>query len=172
MLLLNDDHVERLFGENRPAVDDLHAGDFCLRYVQRKQISKGDDVWEGSYMVTAQLRDRTFELEPEFVVDIDDLRVFSYSDLCRCSKDAFSRCLALWGLDGIEEDFVDVFGSISGYSYRRDRDGYSMDWTYQRVLINTDFRLLFDALLKLLTQLPEYAIVCIHEWSSSDSFKL
>jgi hypothetical protein len=40
------------------------------------------------------------------------------------------------------------------------------------VLINTDLRLLFDAQLKLLTQLPEYAIVCIHEWSSSDSFKL
>jgi hypothetical protein len=32
-------------------------------------------------------------------------------------------------------------------------------------------RLLFDALLKSLTQLPEYAIVCIPEWSSSDSFK-
>jgi len=107
-------------------------------------------------MVTAQLGDRTFELESEFVVDIDDLRVFRYSDLCRCSKDAFSRCLTLWGLDGIEKDFIDVFGSISGYSYRRDRDGYSMDWTYQRVLINTDFRLLFDALLKLLTQLPEW----------------
>ena len=36
-----------------------------------------------------------------------------------------------------------------------------MDWTDQSVLINTDFRLLFDALLKLFTQLPEYAIVCI-----------
>jgi len=33
VLLLNDDNVERLFGENRPAVDDLYAGDFCLRYV-------------------------------------------------------------------------------------------------------------------------------------------
>ena len=29
--------------------------------------------------------------------------------------------------------------------------GWSMDWTDQRVLINTDLRLLFDALLKLLT---------------------
>jgi len=54
-------------------------------------------------MVTAQLDDCTFELESEFVVDIDDLRVFTYSDLCRCSKDAFRRCLALWGLDGIEK---------------------------------------------------------------------
>jgi hypothetical protein len=69
----------------------------------------------------------TFELESELVVDIDDFRVFGYSNLCRCSKDAFSRCLTLWGLDGIEKDFVDVFGSISGYSYRRDRDGWSMD---------------------------------------------
>jgi len=50
--------------------------------------------------------------------------------------------------------------------------GWSMDWTDQRVLINTDLRLLFDALLKLLTQLPEYAILCIPEWISSDSFKL
>jgi hypothetical protein len=151
VLLLNDDNVERLFGENRPDVDDLNAGDFCLRYAQRKQREKCDDVWEGPYMVTAQLGDRTFELESEFVVDIYDLRVFRYSDLCRCSKDAFCRCLALWGLDGIEKDFVDVFGSISGYSYRRDRDGWSIDWTDQRVLINTDLRLLFDALLKLLT---------------------
>ena len=38
MLLLNDDNVERLFGENRP------AGDFCLLYAQRKQRKKGDDV--------------------------------------------------------------------------------------------------------------------------------
>jgi hypothetical protein len=47
-----------------------------------------------------------------------------------------------------------------------------MDWTDQRVLINTDFRSSFDALFKLLTQLPENAIVYIPEWSSSDSFKL
>ena len=87
VLLLNDDNVERLFGENRLTVDDLHAGDFCLRWVQRKQRKKGDDVWEGLYTVTAQLGDRTFELESEFVVDIDDLRVFRYSDLCRCCKD-------------------------------------------------------------------------------------
>jgi len=40
------------------------------------------------------------------------------------------------------------------------------------LMTNTDLRLLFDALLKLLTQFPEYAIVCIPEWSSSDSFKL
>ena len=100
-LLLNDDNVKRLFEEKRPAVDDLHAGDFCLRYTQRKQRKKGDDVWEGPYMVTAQLGDRTLELESEFVVENDDLRVFRYSDLCRCSKDAFGRCLALWGLDGI-----------------------------------------------------------------------
>jgi hypothetical protein len=103
VLLLNDDNVERLFGENRP------AGDFCLRYVQKKQRTKGDDVWEGLYMVTAQLGDRIFELESEFVARIDDLRVFRYSDLCKCSKDACSRCLALWGLDGIEKDFVGVF---------------------------------------------------------------
>ena len=69
-------------------------------------------------MVTAELGDRTLELESEFVVDIDDLRVFRYSDLCRCSKDGFSRCLTLWGLDGIEKEF----GLISGYSYKRDRD--------------------------------------------------
>ena len=106
------------FGENRPAVDALHAGDFCPRYVQKKQRKKGDDVWEGPYMVTAQLGDRTFELESEFGVNIDDLGVFRYSDMCRCSKDAFSRCLALWGLDGIEKDFVGVFGLISGYSFR------------------------------------------------------
>jgi hypothetical protein len=31
VLSLNDDSVETLFGEKRPAVDDLHAGDFCLR---------------------------------------------------------------------------------------------------------------------------------------------
>jgi len=72
----------------------------------------------------------------------------------------------------MKKDFVDIFGSIYGYSYRRDRDEWSMDWTDQRVLSNTDSRLLFYALLKLLTQLPEYAIVCIPEWSSSDSFKL
>jgi hypothetical protein len=30
VLLLNDDNMERLFGEKRPAVDDLHAGDFRL----------------------------------------------------------------------------------------------------------------------------------------------
>ena len=155
MLLLNDDHVERLFGENRPAVDDLHACDFCLRCVQRKQRKKGDDVWEGPYMVTAELGDRT-SLSLSLT-----LTMFRYSDLCRCSNDAFRRCPSLWGLGGIEKDFVDVFGSISGYSYRRDRDGWSMDWTDQRVLINTDFRLLFDALLKLLTQLPEHAVVCI-----------
>jgi hypothetical protein len=101
VLLLNDDNVERLFREKCPAVDDLHAGDFCLRHVLRKQGEKGQDVWEGPYMVTAQLGDRTFELESELVVDIDDLRLFRYSDLCRCSKDAFGRCLALWGLDGI-----------------------------------------------------------------------
>jgi len=172
VLLLNDDNVDHLFGEKRPAVEDLHVGDFCLRHVERKQRKKGDDVWEGPYMVTAQLGDRTFELESEFVVDIDDLRVFRYSDLCRCSKDAFSRCLTLWGLDGIEKDFIDVFGSISGYYYRRDRDGWSMDWTDQRILISTDFRLLFDALLKLLTQLPEHSIVCIPECSSSESLKL
>ena len=47
-----------------------------------------------------------------------------------------------------------------------------MDWIDQSVLINADFKLSFDALLKLLTQLPQYAIVCIREWSSSDSFKL
>ena len=47
-----------------------------------------------------------------------------------------------------------------------------MDWTDQRALTSTDLRLLFDALLKLITQLPEYAIVCIPEWSSSESFKL
>jgi hypothetical protein len=47
-----------------------------------------------------------------------------------------------------------------------------MDWTDQRVLINTDFRLLFDGLLKLPTQLPEDVIVCILEWSSSDLFEL
>ena len=92
----------------------------------------------GPYMVTAELGDRTLELESEFVVDIDDLRVFRYSDLCRCSKDGFSRCLTLWGLDGIEKEF----GLISGYSYKRDRDKWSMDWTDQRVLINTDLRLL------------------------------
>jgi hypothetical protein len=40
VLLLNDDNVKRLFGEKRPAVDDLHTGDFCLRYVQRKQRKK------------------------------------------------------------------------------------------------------------------------------------
>ena len=57
--------------------DDLHAGDFCLQYVQRKQRKKGNNVWEGGYMVTAQLGDGTFELESEFVVDIDDLRVFT-----------------------------------------------------------------------------------------------
>ena len=34
------------------------------------------------------------------------------------------------------------------------------------------FRLLFDALLKMLSQLPEFAIVCIPEWSSSDAFRL
>jgi hypothetical protein len=28
VLLLNDDNVERIFGEKRPTVDDLHAGDF------------------------------------------------------------------------------------------------------------------------------------------------
>ena len=58
-------------------MDDLHAGDFRLRYVQRKQRKKGNNVWEGGYMVTAQLGDGTFELESEFVVDIDDLRVFT-----------------------------------------------------------------------------------------------
>jgi len=52
------------------------------------------------------------------------------------------------------------------------RDEWFVDWTDQRVFINTDFRLLFDALLKLLTQLPQYPIVYIREWSSSDSFKL
>ena len=87
VLLLNDDNVDHLFGEKRPAVEDLHVGDFCLRHVERKQRKKGDDVWEGPYMVTAQLGDRTFELESEFFVDIDDLRVFRYSDLCRCCKD-------------------------------------------------------------------------------------
>jgi len=75
-------------------------------------------------------------------------------------------------MHGIEKDYVDVFGSISGYSFRRGRDGCSMDWTDQRALTSTDLRLLFDALLKLITQLPEYAIVCIPEWSSSESFKL
>jgi hypothetical protein len=65
------------------------------------------------------------------------LRVFKYSDLWTCSKDDFSRSLALWGLDGIEKDFVDVFGSISGYSYTRDRDGWSIDGTDQHVLIDT-----------------------------------
>jgi len=38
-------------------------------------------------MVTAQLGDRTFDLQSEFVVGIDELIVFRYSDLCRCSKD-------------------------------------------------------------------------------------
>jgi hypothetical protein len=47
-----------------------------------------------------------------------------------------------------------------------------MDWTDHRELIHTDLRLLLDSLLKLPTQLPEYSIVCIPEWSSSDSFKL
>jgi len=98
VLLLNDDNVERLFGEKRPAVDDLHAGDFCLRHVQRKERKEGDDVGEGPYMVTAQLHDRTFELESEFVVDIDDLRLFRYSDLWRCSENASSTCLAFVGL--------------------------------------------------------------------------
>ena len=41
---------DSVFLEKRPAVDDLEAGDFCLRYVQRKQRKKGDNVWEGPYM--------------------------------------------------------------------------------------------------------------------------
>jgi hypothetical protein len=71
MLFLNDDNLERLFGEKRS------DGYFCVRCIQRKQRKKGDDVWEGPYMVTAQLGDRTFELECDCVVDIDDLRVFT-----------------------------------------------------------------------------------------------
>jgi len=59
-------------------------------------------------------------------------------------------------LKGIEKDVVDVSGSISGYSYKRNRDGWSMDCTDQRVLINTELRLLLETLLKLLTQLPEW----------------
>ena len=94
-LLLNDDNVERLVGKKRPSVHDLHAGDFCLGYVPRTKRKKGADIWEGPYRFTAQLGDRTFELESEFVVDIDDLREFRYSDLCRCPKVAFSAFLAL-----------------------------------------------------------------------------
>jgi len=56
--------------------------------IQRKQRKNGDD-----YMITAQLGDRTFEFESEFVVDIHDLRVFRYCDLWRCSKDALVRLL-------------------------------------------------------------------------------
>ena len=108
-------------------------------------------------MVTAQLGHRTCELESEFVIDIEDLRVFRYSDLCRCSKEA----LVDVSLCGYRKILCWCLWFDFWYSYRRDRDGLSMDWTDHRVLIKTDLRLLFDALSNLLTQLPEYASVCI-----------
>jgi len=45
------------------------------------------------------------------VVELTYLRLFRYSDLCRCSKLVF-RCIASWGLEDIEKDFVDVSCSI------------------------------------------------------------
>ena len=40
VLLLKDDNVELVFGEKHRAVDDLNAGDFCRRYVQRRRERK------------------------------------------------------------------------------------------------------------------------------------
>jgi hypothetical protein len=55
--------------------------------------------------------------------------------------------------------------------YQRERDGWRFDWTYQQVFINVDFTLVLDALLKMLSQLPQYAILCVPEWSSLHAIK-
>ena len=96
MPLLDDEKVERLFAEKRPSNDDLHGGDFCLQYVQGRQRKDVDDVWRGSYMITPQLGDRTFELVSGAVVSLHYLSLFVYSDLCKCCNFAFSRCLTFW----------------------------------------------------------------------------
>ena len=62
-------------------------------------------------MITGQLSDRTFEFESVAMVDLDALRLFRYTDLCKCSKFAFGRYLASLGPRDIEKDFIDVFTS-------------------------------------------------------------
>jgi hypothetical protein len=61
----------------------------------------------------------------------------------------------------LSSDFVDVFASIPGEHYQRQRDGWSFDWTDQKVFI----RLVFNALVTMLSQLPENAIVSMPEWT-------
>ena len=44
-------------------------------------------------------------------------------------------CLSSWGVEDIEKDFIDVFGAISCANYGRARNGWSFDWTDQKVWI-------------------------------------
>jgi len=66
---MNDEHVERVLAETRPTNDQLYGEDFFC-------------AW-------------TSELAPRSVVDVEDLRLFRNSDLCRCCnlvlKDGFGK---------------------------------------------------------------------------------
>jgi len=44
------------------------------------------------------------------------------------SKRAFGKALFSYGYSDVADDFLDVFGSISGISYRRERDEWNAGW--------------------------------------------
>ena len=76
-----------------------------------------------------------------------------------------------FGLEASEKDFIDDFGRVPGCYYQRKSHGWSSNWTDEKLIIKIDFRLLFDAVLKTLSQLLDYAIVGIPEWTSSDAYR-
>jgi len=44
-------------------------------------------------MITRELGDTSLELESGFIVDLDDLGCWRYSELCRCSEFDYRRFL-------------------------------------------------------------------------------
>ena len=88
------------------------------------------------------------------VLHVDDLGLLRFCDLCRCSHLVFRKCIPTWSLGNLKK-FVHVFGSIPSAQSRRERAGCS-----------------FHAFLKMFFWLSEYAILCMPEWSFSDTLKL
>jgi hypothetical protein len=171
---MNNEDVMRSFAEIIPdfAKPDIKRMDSVLVYVERRGRAKDESPWTGPLIVEEILDARTLKLSDGSEVDVSNVKKASLVE-CPVLK-LKGEILLDWATESKLDltDFVDVFGTQGKpFSYSLENP-WNSSWKDRYCFILCPWQDISDVYLKILSDLPEQAIIVQPKIRNQEYFKL